>query len=57
MCVGQQFALTEASYVTVRLLQMFDKIEALNRDETVRHNLTLINTIGNGVKVRLHAAS
>lgn len=27
ICLGQQFALTEASYVVVRLLQMFSKIE------------------------------
>lgn len=27
ICLGQQFALTEASYVTVRLLQMFKKLE------------------------------
>ncbi|KAL2193416.1 cytochrome P450 [Corynascus similis CBS 632.67] len=57
VCVGQQFALTEASYVTVRLLQRFDKMESLLGNEDVRHNLTLINTIGNGVKVRLHTAA
>ncbi|KAF7198095.1 Cytochrome P450 52A12 [Pseudocercospora fuligena] len=28
ICIGQQFALTEASYVVVRLLQKFDRIEA-----------------------------
>ncbi|CAN3369213.1 cytochrome P450 52A13 [Diutina catenulata] len=27
ICLGQQFALTEASYVVVRLLQMFDHLE------------------------------
>ncbi|CAN3355548.1 cytochrome P450 52A2 [Diutina catenulata] len=31
ICLGQQFALTEASYVTVRLLQMFSKIEGFNK--------------------------
>ncbi|KAF2138891.1 uncharacterized protein K452DRAFT_233513 [Aplosporella prunicola CBS 121167] len=56
ICVGQQFALTEASYVTVRLLQRFDKMESLEKDAVVGHNLTLINCIANGVKVRLHAA-
>lgn len=30
ICLGQQFALTEAGYVTVRLLQKFDKIENLS---------------------------
>ncbi|KAK6611430.1 cytochrome P450 [Botrytis cinerea] len=28
ICIGQQFALTEASYTTIRLLQTFPKIEA-----------------------------
>ena len=27
ICLGQQFALTEASYIVTRLLQMFDKLE------------------------------
>jgi cytochrome P450 len=56
ICIGQQFALTEASYVTVRLLQRFDRMESLLGDEEVRNHLTLINTVGNGVRVRLHAA-
>ncbi|KAL3423419.1 cytochrome P450 [Phlyctema vagabunda] len=55
ICIGQQFALTEASYVTVRLLQRFDKLESLENDAVVRHNLTLTNCIANGVNVRLHA--
>ena len=50
----EQFALTEASYVIVRLLQRFDKLENLETDPVTRHNLTLTNCSGNGVKVRLH---
>ncbi|KAI1325951.1 cytochrome P450 alkane hydroxylase-like protein [Xylariaceae sp. FL0255] len=58
ICIGQQFALTEASYVIVRLLQRFDKIEnLLPKDELVQHNLNLTSCIGNGVKVKLHAAA
>ncbi|CAN3353177.1 cytochrome P450 52A2 [Diutina catenulata] len=34
ICLGQQFALTEMSYVIVRLLQLFDKIEDYNDDRT-----------------------
>lgn len=30
VCLGQQFALTEASYVTVRLCQLFTEIESFN---------------------------
>jgi cytochrome P450 len=52
VCIGQQFALTEASYVTVRLLQRFSMIENCDFDR-VYHNLTLINCSGNGVKVKL----
>lgn len=55
ICVGQQFALTEASYVAVRMLQRFDKIEALDADEVVKHNLTLVNG-PLGVNIRLHTA-
>jgi cytochrome P450 len=58
ICIGQQFALTEASYVTVRLLQRFDRMESLlGNHERVRNHVTLINTVGNGVRVRLHAAA
>lgn len=56
ICLGQQFALTESSYVTVRLLQRFDAIENMERDPVVRHNLTLTNCSANGVKVKLHVA-
>lgn len=56
ICIGQQFALTEASYVTVRLLQRFDKMETLERNAVVGHRLALNNCIANGVNVRLHAA-
>ena len=56
ICVGQQFALTEASYVTVRLLQKFDKLENLETDTSTRHKLGLTSSSGNGVKVRLHAS-
>ncbi|KUI68920.1 Cytochrome P450 52A12 [Cytospora mali] len=57
ICLGQQFALTESSYVTVRMIQRFDVIENLETDPVVRHNATLTNCSANGVKVKLHAAS
>ena len=56
-CPTEQFALTEASYVLVRLLQRFDGIENLDHVKTATHNLTLTSCPGNGVKVRLHAAA
>lgn len=57
ICIGQQRALTQASYVTVRMLQRFDAIENMEPDPVVRHNLTLTSCSGNGVKVKLHVAS
>jgi cytochrome P450 len=55
ICIGQQFALTEAAYVTVRLLQRFDQIDGSDVGP-VRHGLTLINRPADGVKVKLHVA-
>lgn len=52
ICVGQQFALTEASYTTVRLLQEFKRIET--RDPEVWcEQLSLTMASGNGVKVSM----
>ena len=58
ICIGQQFALTEASYVIVRLLQRFDRIEG-NREQLEGKslsNLTLTNCPGNPVRLRMRAA-
>ncbi|KAL4867624.1 hypothetical protein BDV12DRAFT_171037 [Aspergillus spectabilis] len=54
MCLGQQYALTEASYTMVKLMQRFSKLE--NGDPgaevpIIQSNLTLAH--GDGVKVRL----
>ncbi|ROW15266.1 hypothetical protein VPNG_03080 [Cytospora leucostoma] len=57
ICLGQQFALTEFSYVTVRMLQRWDLIENMETDPMVKWNVTLTSCSANGVKVRLHAAS
>jgi cytochrome P450 len=57
ICIGQQFALTEASYVTVRMLQRFDAIDdGPLAKGPVRHGLTLTSCPADGVKVRLHVA-
>ena len=53
--VIEQFALTEASYVAVRLLQRFDSMQNLDFGE-LTYNLTLTSSPGDGVKVRLHEA-
>jgi cytochrome P450 len=52
ICVGQQFALTEAGYTIVRLMQTFDFVEA--RDARPwNEGLQLTMSVGNGVKVAL----
>ena len=58
ICIGQQFALTEASYVVVRLLQRFDQIQpgAHELEGPVTSNLTLTNCPGKPVTLKLHEA-
>lgn len=56
ICLGQQFAITEASYVIIRLLQRFDKLENLDERVEPTHNLSLTSCPGHGVRVRLHEA-
>lgn len=50
VCLGQQYALTEASYVTVRLVQEFSKIESRDPEPWIE-GLTLTLCSYNGVKV------
>lgn len=58
ICIGQQFALTEASYVVVRLLQRFDAIEPAKGqlENPVRSNLTLTNCPANPVTLKMRVA-
>ena len=58
ICIGQQFALTEASYVLVRMLQHFDAIEPIDKADMwkMRKGMGLTMWPGDGVKVRLHKA-
>lgn len=46
-------ALITASYVIVRLLQNYERIEDTDFDPIVRTNLSLTLTPANGTKVRL----
>ncbi|KAM5468368.1 hypothetical protein MauCBS54593_005110 [Microsporum audouinii] len=57
ICLGQQYALTEASYVLIRLLQTFEDIE--NRDPTLNfiEDLRLTMACHGGTKVSLTRAS
>ena len=55
ICLGQQFALTEASYTTIRLMQEFDKIESRD-DAPWTEWITLTCVSHNGAKVGLTPA-
>ena len=56
ICIGQQFALTQAGFVVVRMAQTFDQIEPRDRALwTEGWNLTLASA--NGVKVALSPRS
>ncbi|RDL40847.1 putative cytochrome P450 [Venustampulla echinocandica] len=55
ICIGQQFALTEASYTTIRLLQTFKSIQ--RRDDSIlTEYLTLTAAVRDGVNVALTPA-
>ncbi|RDW57024.1 hypothetical protein BP6252_13896 [Coleophoma cylindrospora] len=57
ICLGQQFALTEAGYITVRLLQRFDKLDgSAMKGLDYDWNLALTGRPRYGVKLRFHAA-
>lgn len=57
-CLGQQFALAEVSLVLVRMLETFDRIEAVDQKEMkqMRKCLGLTMWPADGVKVRLRRA-
>jgi cytochrome P450 len=58
ICIGQQFALTEASYVVVRLLQRFDALQPAEGqlEGVVRSKLTLTNCPANPVTLKMRLA-
>ena len=56
ICIGQQFALTEACYVTVRLMQEFEGIESRDPEPWIEQ-LGLTVSGKNGAKVVLKAQS
>lgn len=67
ICIGQQFALTEAGYVVVRLAQRFEEMMGVGNtwEEEgvdggmgyVRESLTLTSCPADGVKVRMKEAA
>ncbi|KAL4913284.1 cytochrome P450 [Aspergillus aurantiobrunneus] len=57
LCIGQQFALTEAGYVLVRLIQRFDAIEDVYPERDIKYGLAVTLAPGDPVTVRLHEAA
>ncbi|KAK5008463.1 hypothetical protein LTR28_003935 [Elasticomyces elasticus] len=53
VCLGQQLALTEASYATIRLMQEFQAIESRDPEDRWIEKLTLTCVGLNGAKVAL----
>lgn len=58
VCIGQQLALIEASYLLVRMLQHYDAIEPVDREDmaALKKGLGLTMWPAGGVKVRMHKA-
>lgn len=59
ICLGQQFALTEASFLLCRVLQQFDAIEPVNWIETakMRKGLGVTMWPADGATIRFHKAA
>lgn len=55
LCLGQQFALTEAGYVVVRLMQKFDRIDKGGSTDEELHQYS-VTTAPKNVFVRFHEA-
>jgi cytochrome P450 len=53
ICLGQQYALSEAAYVTVRLLQEFERLESRDPEPWIE-SITLTLCSKNGTKVGLY---
>ncbi|KAK4442278.1 cytochrome P450 [Podospora aff. communis PSN243] len=56
VCLGQNFALTEASYVTVRMLQSFDALSA-HDDKPWMEQYSLVLCSRNGVQIAMTPAN
>ena len=55
LMIIEQFSMAETSYVVVRFLQRFDRIENMEKPGPIRLRHAIENRSGSGVQVRLHA--
>ncbi len=53
----EQYALTEAGFLTVRLLQRYDEIQAVDDLSRIAQTVTVTLEAKNGVNVRLRAVA
>lgn len=56
VCLGQQYALTEAGYLTVRMLQKYDAMEYAGPPGKLKKGLGLTMTPLHGAKLRMRLA-
>ncbi|KAF8862692.1 putative cytochrome P450 [Acephala macrosclerotiorum] len=56
ICIGQQFALTEASYTIIRILQVFKAVVPQGPNTPLLEQLTLTSAVRGGVQVALTPA-
>lgn len=54
ICIGQQFALTQMSYLVTRLLQTFDEVEAVDDGPMLQEVSTTMKIVG-GCWVKMRA--
>ncbi|KAH8674572.1 cytochrome P450 [Tricladium varicosporioides] len=57
ICLGQQYALNEANFLIVKLLQRYDKIEPVDPEAPMLKAISLVLSPGNGVNIKLHRAA
>lgn len=57
ICLGQQFALTEASFVLTRIAQKYDRIELQDPSAGLVNDVNLTTRVFGGVWVKVHQAS
>jgi cytochrome P450 len=58
ICLGQQFAINQASFVVIRILQRFEDIEGVGVPEPgdEKHHLTVTDACASGVHLKLRLA-
>lgn len=57
ICIGQNFALAEISYVVARIFQRYERVEYIGKWEEQFHKADIVGTPGKGVHVRMYPAA